>query len=68
MATFAVVAMNGRTIQPLMLFEDLAEAEAIADELRRRRHHIEVLAVDAPTAPSWAMWDRSRLGTRPSFN
>ena len=53
MSTFAVVAIIGQTIQPLMLFDDRAEADAIANELRHRHYQIEVRSVhDSGWAPS----------------
>jgi hypothetical protein len=51
MSTFAVAVINGQKVRPIMLLDDRAEAEAIAAELLRRRHRIEVRTVHDATVP-----------------
>jgi hypothetical protein len=49
LSTVAVVAITGQTVQPLQLLHDRAEADAVADELRRCGHRIEVRSFDEVT-------------------
>jgi hypothetical protein len=55
MPTFAVVVITGQAVRPIMLLDDRAEAEAIANELLRRRHRIEVRTVNDSIPPQGSL-------------